>query len=76
MKNELTIKLSTVEEVKDFVNILTRLDAVVDVGHGRYIVDAKSIMGIFSLDLSKNLNLWIRSGDTDEIKAALKNYIV
>lgn len=76
MKNELTIKLSTVEEVKDFVNTLTRLDAIVDVGHGRYIVDAKSIMGIFSLDLSKNLNLWIRSGDTDKIKAALKNYIV
>lgn len=76
MKNELTIKLSTVEEVKDFVNILTRLDAVVDVGHGRYIVDAKSIMGIFSLDLSKNLNLWIRSGDINEIEAALKNYIV
>ena len=47
------IMLSSINDVKDFVNIVSRYDFDVDLTSGRYVVDAKSIMGIFSLDLSK-----------------------
>ena len=49
------IKLSTIRDVQDFVGIATRFDGDLDLSSGRYIVDAKSIIGIFSLDLSKPL---------------------
>ena len=45
--------LSSINDVKDFVNIVSKYDFDVDLTSGRYVVDAKSIMGIFSLDLSK-----------------------
>ena len=47
------IMLSSINDVKDFVNIVSKYDFDVDLVSGRYVVDAKSIMGIFSLDLSK-----------------------
>ena len=49
------IKLNTIEDVRDFVNIISMSDLDADLSSGRYVVDAKSIMGIFSLDLSKPL---------------------
>ena len=45
------IRLSTIADVRDFVNIVSATDIEVDLSSGRYIVDGKSIMGIFSLDL-------------------------
>lgn len=54
------IKLNSVEKVKEFVRITSRLDFDIDLISGRYVVDAKSIMGIFSLDLSKALLLQVR----------------
>ncbi len=51
------IQLTTVERVKDFVNIVSEFDFEVDVISGRYHVNGKSIMGIFSLDLTRNLTL-------------------
>ena len=45
------IRLSTIEEVRNFVNIVSKYDYEIDLKSGRYVVDAKSIMGIFSLDL-------------------------
>lgn len=51
------ILLNTINDVKNFVNIVTKYDFEIDLTSGRYIIDAKSIMGIFSLDLSKPIKL-------------------
>lgn len=56
---EFCVSLSSVEKIKDFVNVTNRIDGKVFLLSGRYTVDAKSIMGIFSLDLSKPMNLEI-----------------
>ena len=73
---EVKIYLGTIERVKDFVNAVTRLDCDVDIVSGRYVIDAKSIMGIFSLDLSKPIDLNIHADDNvDEIMAMLKPYL-
>ena len=73
---EVKICLGTIERVKDFVNAVTRLDCDVDIVSGRYVIDAKSIMGIFSLDLSKPIDLNIHADDNvDEIMAMLKPYL-
>ena len=48
---EFEMNLSSINDVKDFVKTVSRYDFDVDLIAGRYIVDAKSIMGIFSLDL-------------------------
>lgn len=57
----ITISLSSVEAVKNFNNKIFGLPGDFDLGSGRYIVDARSIMGIFSLDLSKPLTLTIHA---------------
>ncbi|MBD9097733.1 MAG: HPr family phosphocarrier protein, partial [Ruminococcaceae bacterium] len=54
---ELTIKFDTINDVKAFVNSVSKYDFEVDLVSGRYAVDAKSIMGIFSLDLSKEIQM-------------------
>ena len=59
----LDIRLSTIEDVRNFVNEVTRCEFDVDLASGRYIVDAKSIMGIFSLDLLKPITMTIYSVD-------------
>ena len=74
---EVKIFLGTIERVKDFVNAVTRLDCDVDIVSGRYVIDAKSIMGIFSLDLSKPIDLNIHAEDgADEVLEVLKPYLV
>lgn len=70
------IKLSTIEDVKKFVNAVTLFNGDADLSSGRYVVDAKSIMGIFSLDLANPITLTIHSDNADELIAALKSYIV
>ena len=69
------ISLNTVEKVKGFVNTLAPLDGDFDLVSDRYVVDAKSIMGIFSLDLSKPLTLQIHNQE-DRVLPLLKPYIV
>ena len=74
-----TIKicLNSIDKVKAFVNDITKFDSDFDLVSGRYVIDAKSIMGIFSLDLSKNIDLNIHAEDNiDEILSVLKPYIV
>ena len=66
---EYHISLPDVESVKRFVNAVTRFDCDIDIVSDRYIVDAKSIMGIFSLDLSRPLLLKINSSNTDDVEA-------
>ena len=72
-----TINLGSIDKVKSFVNDITKFDSDFDLVSGRYVTDAKSIMGIFSLDLSKPINLNIH-GDEDnaEIMEVIKKYEV
>ena len=57
------ISLNSIDKVKSFVNDVTKFDYDFDLVSGRYVIDAKSIMGIFSLDLSAPLTLEIQSDD-------------
>ncbi len=57
------ICLNSIEKVKSFVNDITKFDVDFDLVSGRYVIDAKSIMGIFSLDLSKPIDLSIHAED-------------
>ena len=68
----LKIKLATIDDVKNFVSITTTFNCEVDVVSNRYVVDAKSIMGLFSLDLSKPLTLKINSSDETVKKQILE----
>ncbi len=63
--------------MKNFVSITAKFDAEIDLVSGRYIIDAKSIMGIFSIDLSKPVRIRIYEGkeDTDDIINALNEYV-
>ena len=71
------ISLDSLDKVKSFVNTIARFDADFDLVSGRYVIDAKSIMGIFSLDLSKPINLNIHgNASMDTILEALKPYII
>ena len=67
------ISLNSIDKVKTFVNVINRFDLV----SGRYVIDAKSIMGIFSLDISKPIDLNIHNADNlDEIMEQLQPYLV
>ena len=71
------ISLNSIDKVKSFVNDLSKYDADFDLVSGRYVIDAKSIMGIFSLDLSKPIDLNIHAEkDVDEIVETLSPYII
>ena len=73
-----TIKVSLFSntDVKDFVNIVSRYDFDIDLVSGRYVVDAKSIMGIFSLDLTKPIQVDLHTDNADAIMEELKPYTV
>lgn len=71
------ISLNSIDKVKSFVNAITKFDCDFDLVSGRYVIDAKSIMGIFSLDLSKPIDLNIHAeDDATEVLEALKSYII
>lgn len=70
------IRINTIEDVKSFVSVVTGVEFDVDIISGRYAIDAKSIMGIFSLDLSKDLELKIHSDNCGEFLDDIKKYIV
>jgi len=70
------ILLKSINDVKDFVNIVNKYDFDVDLTSGRYIVDAKSIMGIFSLDLSKPIKVEVHSDSADDFINEIKSFIV
>lgn len=72
---EMKVKLYSVEDVKDFVNIMGSIEGAVLLYGGRYIVDAKSIMGIFSLDISSPLKLEIEEWK-EEYMPLLEKYVV
>ena len=71
-----TINLSSIDKVKSFVNDIAKFDSYFYLVSGRYVIDAKSIMGIFSLDLSKPIELNIHSEDNiDEVMEVLAPYL-
>ena len=71
------LSLNSIDKVKSFVNDISRFDYDFDLVSGRYVIDAKSIMGIFSLDLSKPIELNIHAEEgADEVIEMLKPYIV
>lgn len=70
------IRLSTISDVRDFVNIVAAYDGEVDLISGRYVVDGKSIMGIFSLDLLSPITLRTEGPEADNLIAKLGKYIV
>lgn len=71
------ISLNSIDKVKSFVNDITKFDHDFDLVSGRYVIDAKSIMGIFSLDLSKPIDLNIHADDdVDAILEALSSYLI
>jgi phosphotransferase system HPr-like phosphotransfer protein len=72
------ISLNSIDKVKSFVNDITKFDYDFDLVSGRYVIDAKSIMGIFSLDLSKPIDLNIHAEDTnvDAVLEVLKPYMI
>ncbi len=70
------ISLNSIDKVKSFVNVISQFDSDFDLISGRYVIDAKSIMGIFSLDLAQPIDLTIHSDDDADILKALDAYIV
>ena len=71
------ISLNSIDKVKSFVNVISQFDSDFDLISGRYVIDAKSIMGIFSLDLAQPIDLTIHAEDgVPEILETLAPYIV
>lgn len=71
------VSLNTIDKVKNFVNVINTFDGDFDLAADRYVIDAKSIMGIFSLDLTNALTLNIHNdAEADAVKKALADYIV
>ena len=73
---EITIKLSNVQDIRDFVNVVILADYDVDLVQGRYVIDAKSIMGIFSLDLLSPINLVAHTENADALFENIKKFAV
>ncbi|MCL2034273.1 MAG: HPr family phosphocarrier protein [Oscillospiraceae bacterium] len=70
------VMLGTINDVKEFVSIVTKYDYDIDLISGRYAVDAKSIMGIFSLDLSKPIRLDIHAAEAPQLLDEIKKFQV
>lgn len=75
MKNAV-IRLSTISDVKKFVTIANSHTYDIDLLSGRYVIDAKSIMGIFSLDLSQPITIQTDCSDDDSFFEEIKDFIV
>ena len=72
----MNIMLNSINDVKTFVNLVSKYDFDVDLTSERYVVDAKSIMGIFSLDLSKPIKVEIHSDDCDTFVSEITPFVV
>jgi phosphocarrier protein HPr len=70
------IMLNTINDVKNFVNLVSKYDFEVDLTSGRYVIDAKSIMGIFSLDLSKPIKLDARCDPDSKFVEEIKPFTI
>ena len=73
---ELMIRLSTIQDVNRFVKIVSAADHEIDLSSGRYVVDGKSIMGIFSLDLLNPIKMTIHGDNIEGILAEVADFVV
>ena len=73
---EITIKLSNVQDIREFVNIVILADYEVDLIQGRYVIDAKSIMGIFSLDLLSPIKLVAHTDNCQALLDGISKFVV
>lgn len=79
MEKVVKVNLNSIDSVKDFCSKNYKFDGMLTLKHDRYVIDAKSIMGIFSLDLTKDLDLYIEGKTEEAINTfveAIKGYIV
>ena len=72
--NKTEIILSNIQDVRDFVNIVVLLEYDVDLAQGRYLIDAKSIMGIFSLDLLSPITVIAHTEYADDFFAKIEKF--
>ena len=72
--NKTEIILSSIQDVRDFVNIVVLLEYEVDLAQGRYLIDAKSIMGIFSLDLLSPITVIAHTDYADDFFAKIEKF--
>ena len=70
------ISLQAINDVKEFVNTVMKYEFDIDLVSGRYAIDAKSIMGIFSLDLSKPITLNAHTDDASALRADIDKFII
>ena len=72
------LDLNSIERVKGFVTAIEGFDGYFDLVSGRYVIDAKSIMGIFSMELSQNVEFRIleTNDKISEVEAAIAPYLV
>ena len=73
---EAMIRLNTVQDIRAFVETVTMSDVEVDLSSHRYVVDAKSIMGIYSLDLLNPIKMIVHSDDCPELMEKLSRFVV
>ena len=67
MKNRVTVNLNSIIKVNKFVNEMSKFESDIDIISGRYICDAKSVLAVFSYDLSKTVDVQIHSDSIKEI---------
>ncbi|MDE6399070.1 MAG: HPr family phosphocarrier protein [Clostridiales bacterium] len=72
----LKVSLSMAESVKNFVNVVSKYPYDIDLRSGRFVIDAKSLLGIFSLDLSKPIVLEVYSDKCDDLVAELAPFVI
>ena len=73
---EMKIVLGNIQDVREFVNLVVLVEYEVDLSQGRYLIDAKSIMGIFSLDLLSPITVVAHSDNTAEFFEKLQKFAV
>ena len=67
MKTKLVLNLNTLDKVKDFTNETNKFNSDIDIIRDRYVIDAKSVLGIYIIDLTKPVTVKINSDDKAEI---------
>ena len=66
--NKFNVKLNNIETLKNFISDISKFESNIDAVRGRYVIDAKSIMGMFSIDLSQSVDILIYSDNERELK--------
>ena len=70
------ISLNSIDKVKSFVNDISKFDFDFDLVSGRYVIDAKSIMGIFSLELDRPIEMEMSDADMEKLKSQFEKFMI